>query len=182
MTRTFKRTGGTVRMEFEEFERALLADLHAGLTALLDDPDSSDPAVQRLFPFCVTDDAAEDERLRDLIHEDLLRARLQGLADFAAILDRARVQRGGTLRVQLTAEELPLVLGVLNDIRLTIGSRVGVAHLERESLDEDDPRLPSLAVMDHLAWWQEQLLAILDPSSVAHYDDPTVRERLGLED
>ena len=61
------------------------------------------------------------------------------------------------------AEDEPLqVLGVLNDIRLAIGARIDIEAIDRDQVSEDDPVAYPIAVMDHLGWWQEQLLAILD--------------------
>ncbi|HEX9888563.1 MAG TPA: DUF2017 family protein, partial [Nitriliruptorales bacterium] len=52
------------------------------------------------------------------------------------------------------------------DLRLALGARVGIAHLDRDELDEDHPAAWSVAVMDHFAWLQEQLILVLDPPAV----------------
>ncbi len=73
--------------------------------------------------------------------------------------------------MDLVEEEPVLVLGVLNDMRLALGARVGLDHVELRDLAVDEDTAGSLAVMDYLAMWQEQLLSVLDPPSTAHYDD-----------
>lgn len=154
-----------MRVELEDFEVDLLRSLPGGLRALLDERDHDDPAMARLFPTAVVDDDDADDELRRFIFEDLLEARLDALAEVEAILDRG-VERRGKLRIDLVEDEPALVLGVLNDIRLTLGARIGMEHLDRDEIDLHHPAAATLAVMDHLGWFQEQLLRAIDPVSV----------------
>lgn len=157
-------------MHVEPAEAELLTSLRAGLYAALEGADPGDAVVARLFPPAVVGDETADADLRALLHDDLLQSRLAGLDALTAILDRAEPHRG-RLRVDLVDDEPLLVLGVVNDIRLAIGARVGPEAMEaREALPADDPLQARMAIMDHFAWWQEQLLAILDPPSVSHYE------------
>jgi len=153
-------------MQLDDTEVALLRDLQVGLRALLAEPDPDDPVVQRLFPACIVGDDAADEELRRFLYGDLLASRIEGLDAIVAYLDRGSGHRG-QLTVDLDEEEAATVLGVLNDVRLTLGVRVGIEHIDRDDLDDDHPAVPTLAVMDHLGWLQENLLAVLDPPSVA---------------
>ncbi|MFA9445238.1 DUF2017 family protein [Egicoccus sp. AB-alg6-2] len=168
MTRAFKRQGETIRMQLEPVEVELLHSVRDGLRESLLGGDHDDPIVRRLFPTAVSGDEQADHELRRLLYDDLLQARLVGLEELTSLLDRG-VEHRGHLRVRLTAEEAALVLGVINDLRLAIGARIGIEDLERDDVDPEDPVAYRLAVMDHLAWLQEQLLAVLDPASVAHY-------------
>lgn len=154
-----------MRVELEDFEHDLLRSLPVALRALLDDPDPRDPAFGRLFPAAVPGDDEADAELRHFIYEDLLRSRLEALDDVGAILDRATPRRG-RLRVDLVEDEPALLLGVLNDVRLTLGARVGIDRLDRDEIDIEHPAAPTLAVMDHLGWFQEQLLRAIDPVSL----------------
>ncbi|MBS3940019.1 MAG: DUF2017 family protein [Actinobacteria bacterium] len=171
MSRAFRRQGDHIRMQLDPVEIDLLRSLRDGLRSTLDGGDADDPVLRRLFPATVVGDDAADHELRRLLYDDLLQSRLVGLDALATLLDRG-VEHRGHVRVRLDGEEAALVLGVLNDLRLAIGARIGVESLERDDLDPDDPVAYRLAVMDHLAWLQEQLLAILDPASVAHYGRP----------
>lgn len=161
-----RRDGDTVRIDLEAFERELLTQLRDGLKQLLENPDRDDPAVQRLFPVAVPDDEEADAELRRLIYDDLLRDRLDALDELVTILDRGEKHRAGRLRVVLHDDEPALMLGVLNDLRLTLGSRIGIEHLDRDEVDAEHPAARSLAIMDHLAWLQELLLRAFDPPSV----------------
>lgn len=154
-------------MELEPFEVELLQTLRDGLRASLESGDEDDPVLARLFPPAVPDDEDTDREVRRLFHGELLRGRLAALDELAALLERGRTTARGRLRVDLVEEEPALVLGVLNDLRLAIGVRVGVDRIERDEIDADHPAAAPLAVMDHFAWLQEQLLAVLDPPSVA---------------
>lgn len=165
MSRTFRRHGDRIRMQLEPVEVELLRSTRDGLRRTLEEGDPDDPVIRRLFPPAVADDPSADDELRDLMRNDLLARQLEALDELVAILDRGRGQRG-LLRVDLTSEEAVLVLGAVNQLRLAIGARIGIEQLDRDRLDEDDPVAYRVAVMDHLGWMQEQLLAILDPPSV----------------
>jgi hypothetical protein len=170
VTRTFRRHGDRIRMQLEPIEVELLRTTRDGVRAAVASGDTTDPIVQRLFPRALAGDDDADGELRRLLHDDLLASRLTGLDALVEVLDRGRPHRG-LLRVDLQDDEPLLVLGVLNDLRLAIGARVGIEDLDRTELTEDDPVTYRLAVMDHLAGMQEQLLAILDPPSVSVHED-----------
>lgn len=170
MSRHFRRHGDGVRMQLDAIEVDLLHGLEQGLRAALEGNDIDDPVVARLFPPTVGGDDEADRELRGLIHDDLLRSRLASLDTLLALLERG-TRRGRGIRVDLVDEEPLLVLGVLNDLRLAIGAQVGIGSLEREQLDPDDPVTYRVAVMDHLAWLQEQLLQVLDPASTRVHDE-----------
>lgn len=170
MTRRFKAHGDGVRMQLESFEVALLRELQEGLEASLRGGDPQDPVLRRLFPSAVAGDRDADDELRGMIHDDLFRQRLDGLERLLELLDRGTT-RGRTLRVDLVDEEPLVVLGVLNDLRLAIGARLDLDALDRERLEPEDPEAYRVAVMDHFAWLQEQLLAVVDPSSTTVYEE-----------
>ncbi len=171
MTPAFVRHGESVRMQLRDEEVDLLRRLRDELAAVLQEGDRGDAVTRRFFPAAVTGDDEADDELRRLMHDDLLQSRLTALEEVLGYLDRGhRVRRRHV--VDLVEGEPVLVLGVLNDMRLALGARVGFDLLEaRDGIDADDPRVPTLAVMDYLAMWQEQLLAVLDPVSTAHYDE-----------
>jgi hypothetical protein len=127
--------------------------------------DPRDSAVQRLFPRTVLGDDDADAELRGLIHDDLAGVKRAGLDALGELLDGG-TRRASGLRVELTPDDALLVLGVLNDLRLTIGARVGIEDLDRDDVDPDSALGYRVAVMDHLGLWQELLLAIVDPPAV----------------
>ena len=167
MTRTFKRHGDAIRATFRDVEVELLRTARDQLLATLEGSDPEDAVVRRLFPAPVLGDEQVAEEVRDLLADELHARRVAQLEELLAILDRGEHWRGG-VRVDLVEDEPLLVLGVLNDVRLAIGARIDVEAIDRDAVREDDPDAYPLAVMDHLGWWQEQLLAIVDPPSVRH--------------
>ena len=171
MPRTFQRHGGRIIARFAPEEVELLRALQDGIRQTLAEGNDEDPVVARLFPSAVSGDDEADAELRGLLRDELLTQRQAGLDALIAILDRCEPHRGH-LRAELSDDEPLLVLGVLNDLRLAIGARVGIEHLDRDEVSEDDPVAYRLAVMDHLGWWQEQLLHLLEPGDAASEGAP----------
>jgi len=167
----FRRRGAALELHLDAFEVQLLRDLQAMVVEALDHADIADPALHRLFPTAVADDAMADADLRAMVFDSLMEGRRAGLDALVEILDRGdRGSKG--VRVVLHDDEPALVLGVLNDVRLALGARIGVEQLERDALDDvDEARVQGLAIIDHLAWIQEQLIAEVDPASTVHYEE-----------
>ncbi len=139
---------GDFRVELSGEERELLSALPGQLRALLaSDPD--DPGLRRLFPPAYPDDAEGEADYRRLVHGELLEGRRTAL----------RVLEETAGRDRLSAEELDAWLGAVNDLRLVLGTRLGVTEevYDRE-LDPGDPRASELAVYAYLSWLQEQLV------------------------
>lgn len=161
MSRTFARHHDAIRMSLRPEEAALLERLAGELRTALDQPRPDDPVHSRLFPPAVLGDQEADRQVRDLLADALLADRLEALEAVLAVVERARRSRG-RLVADLTEEEPMLLLGVLNDIRLAIGARIDIEAIDREQVHEGDEVAYPIAVMDHLGWWQEQLLVLLD--------------------
>jgi hypothetical protein len=171
VTPAFARHGDGVRMQLRSAEVELLRRLRDEMVSVLTEAPPDDPVRARLFPTTVTGDEDADADLRGMIHDELLLSRLTALDDLLALLDRGERVRGRWV-VDLAEEEPTLVLGILNDIRLALGARVGWDVVsERDAALDDEAVAGSLAVMDHLAGWQEQLIVVLDPDALRHYDE-----------
>jgi hypothetical protein len=170
----FRRRGGHVRWELEGYETSLLVRLREGLVDTLHHGGTDDPVVRRLFGPAVSGDEEADAELRSMLRDDLLEGRLAALDRLLEILQRATPRhRGdpeGAVRVDLDEDEPHVVLGALNDLRLALGARVGLETTDRDHVEPGSPEETTLAVMDHLAWMQEQLIAILDPEAVRIHD------------
>ena len=171
MSRTFRRVGDGVRATFHPAEVELIRRLHEELITALEVRDPDDPVIRRLFPPAVLGDAAAEAQLRALFDDALLADRLSSLGALVEILDRGTSHRG-KLRVDLVEDEPLVVLRVLNDVRLAIGARIDIEALDRDDVTAEDPEAYPLAIMDHLAWWQEQIVSIIDPPSTSHTTTP----------
>ena len=163
MSRTFRRHGRAIRATFGKGELELLRSLRDQLRDTLTAPDPDDPVIKRLFPPAVLGDPEAEREMRALLVDDLLASRLAGLEALVELLDRATPHRN-SVRIDLVEDEPLLVLGVLNDVRLAIGARIDIEALDRDAIADDDPVQYRLALMDHLGWWQEQLLAVMSSS------------------
>jgi hypothetical protein len=158
---------GTIRVTFDEIEVELLRQIPAELEAIYHGTDP-DPARERLFPRPYLDPTEEEaeEQWNALVVPELLRERLEGLNAVLGTLDGGNVIRTTSDREQtevvLGPEELHLWLGVLNDARLTLGSRLEITddtnHREQWKLAPDDPETPARAAYLWLTTLQELLV------------------------
>lgn len=134
-----------------------LADLDG---APVEDP--QDPALARLFPSAYPDDEEASAEFRRFTQPELRDARRKRVAEVIATLDA--IPGGGKHR--LDDEQAQCWLGALNDLRLVLGTRIGVTEEDQdlqEKIDPDDPLAPFRAVYYYLAYLQETLLASIAP-------------------
>jgi hypothetical protein len=118
-----------------------------------------DPALARLFPDAYEDGADASEFRR--FTENDLRARKREDA-----LAMVRMLDGGGPVFTLGAEQCRQWLGALNDLRLTLGTRLEVSedeHDELYRLPDSDPRKPLVMAYLWLGGLQESLVAALLP-------------------
>lgn len=171
--------GGGAAIALDEVEISILRSLAVQLLELIgpgepaespDDPlaqlfaegpskPPDDPALARLFPDAYEEsaDAADFRRFT----ENDLRARKR--ADALAMV--RTLDSGGPV-LRLTPDEARQWLGGLNDLRLTIGTRLEVTEDENDELyvlDDDDPRKPLVMAYLWLGGLQESLVETLMP-------------------
>ena len=143
--------GGDFRLRLSAGERDLLRALPAELRSLLEsDPD--DPSLRRLFPPAYEDDDAGEDEYQRLVGDELLAGRRRALQLLEETADRERLRQ----------DEVHSWLGALNDLRLVLGTKLGVSEeLYERGVDPRDPRAREHAVYLYLAWLQEELLHAL---------------------
>jgi hypothetical protein len=118
--------------EFAAVEVSLLAQFLDELDALVQEPDLTDPLAQRLFPAGYRDDPDAAADFRSLTQLSLAQER----RDRYACCRRELPPGGG--RLAFDADSANRWLLVLNDMRLALGTRLGVtADGFAESADED---------------------------------------------
>jgi hypothetical protein len=150
-----------VRLQTEEVD--VLRQLAGELTELFQNPEADDAARDRLFPRAYldpTEEGAEEEWQR-LVHPDLVAQRLAALQLLVDTLPEERT-RGGKVEARLDGEQEAAWLGVLNDARLALGSRLGVT--EEHDLDDispDDPTFVAWNVYGWLTALQGELVQVL---------------------
>jgi hypothetical protein len=140
-----RRTQTGIRVRLARDERELLRGLCRRLAAELAGG-AADNAVERLFPAAYEDPAAAEE------YERLVRP---GLADGKlAALRRTAESAGDDLLDVATAETW---LRALNDLRLVLGTRLGVTEETFAEATSDPP----LAIYAWLTWLEGELVEAL---------------------
>ena len=140
---------GDFRLRLSAGERELLASLPTELTALIE-ADPADPGLRRLFPPAYEHDEESEDEFRRLMHEELLAGRREALEVLA---ETARSER-------LSGEQLDAWLRALTDLRLALGTRLGVTEdTYDQAIDPEHPQAYELSVFAYLSWLQEQAVA-----------------------
>ena len=164
MSRRFTlRRGGRVDLTLEGPEAELLRGLPAELRGLYES-DTPDPAKDRLFPRAYLDPTEEqaEQQWQELVYPELLRGRLEALERLTGALDRADTGRKDRVVVHLEPDDVQAWLGVLNDARLALGTRLGVTDdTDLTDLDPDDPNTPVTAAYGWLTYLEGELVETL---------------------
>ncbi|MFI6053075.1 DUF2017 domain-containing protein [Streptomyces violascens] len=132
----------------------------------------ADPALARLFPEAYASEESDELRAKSAefrrFTENDLRARKR--TDALAVvhgLDALSPKGDGGAVLKLTAEDSQHWLGALNDLRLTIGTRLDITDEEESEelyrLPDDDPRKPMVMAYLWLGVLQETLIETLMP-------------------
>ena len=180
----FKRSiSGRVSLILDHNERQLLANLFNQSLELLEIDDvvehedpfvqlmnmdgpteiSSDNALARLFPDAYQDDAEASRDFRRYTEPDLRRAKLENVRLVLDVLDDDEP------KVQLSPTQVQAWLLALNDLRLILGTRIGVGEEDSDldspdDLDDDGTAQdadPGLYLYDYLTYLQEMLIQAL---------------------
>ncbi|TDT64129.1 DUF2017 domain-containing protein [Frigoribacterium sp. PhB116] len=149
----FRRRGDDLLLDLPEHEARLLGDLVAQLVTVLEGGDPGDPAVARLLPSAYPDDEEAAAEFRRFTSDDLTARKL---ANARRVLDDVAAP---------TAERLDAAgqqswLRTLTDLRLVLGSRLGVTA--DGPAPSDDPHVVVMHdVFDWLGYLQESLVQTL---------------------
>ncbi|MEM8902144.1 MAG: DUF2017 family protein [Actinomycetota bacterium] len=134
---------GSVRVRLSDDDRRvmewLLPQLRSALVGVEPDGDVPD-ALRRLFPTAHPDDVDAEADYRGLMRDQLLAGRLDAL-------DRVEATLG---EEQLDPEDADLWMGVVNDLRLTIGTVLDVGEDDEVEIDPDDPDAAARFAYDYL--------------------------------
>jgi uncharacterized protein DUF2017 len=161
VARSFRRVGGNVRASLSHDELDLLRGLPEQLRTILTEGEA-DPATERLFPPAYLDDSEAEAQAdyRRLSQSELLATKVAALELVKTSLERA-TRKGQRWLVELSEEEALAWLGVLNDVRLTLGVRLEVTEDLDGEIDPTDPRAPGFRLLYYLGWLEEHLVEAL---------------------
>jgi hypothetical protein len=167
---------GKVWLHLGDADRRLMGDLLAQMSRMLAEPDDAepvdplaelvgidptavrpeDPALARLFPDAYEDPDDADE-FRRFTQRDLRSTKLGNITTASETLARPNP-------TQLSEAECLAWLGALNDLRLTLGTRLELGEDGPEeflALPDDDPRRAMYLVYDWLTYHQDRLVQAL---------------------
>jgi len=119
-----------------------------------------DPALARLFPDAYREDPAASAEFRRYTSGDLL-AEKRGRAE-TVLACLGRIPNGGKLT--LAAEEAGAWLTAMNDLRLVLGTQLGIVEDDQQlprNEDPDDPRTYLISVYYYLTYLQESLIGAM---------------------
>ncbi|MQY23716.1 hypothetical protein NRB20_68470 [Nocardia sp. RB20] len=179
-------SGLKLRSEMDAREAEVLRSLVGAVTGLLTERASSgpddelaqltglrignatppeDPRLARLLPDFHRPEAGSPDAdradlnsaLRGLHEPDIIDRKV---AAGSVVLDTLP-ERGG--KILLTPEQADSWLNALNDVRLALGTAIGIDADTPDRLHPDDPRAPHLDVYHWLTWMQDSLLRALAP-------------------
>jgi hypothetical protein len=140
----------------EADELARMVGMTNGLAENTELPD--DPVLARLLPDAYRDDPEAAAEFRRFTESGLR----SGKVSCAMTLLETLPPGGG--RIKLTSDQAESWLRTLNDVRLALGTRLGVTD-DFDALDEDvaadDPRFAYVQVYQWLAYLQGSLVAAL---------------------
>ena len=152
-----KRTRrGEFELRLDPDERDILRALPDQLRNLIENEDpTSDPAMARLYPPAYEEDPIRNLEYERLAGDDLTSQRLSSIGAMEGSIDADR----------LTEDQLLAWLGVLNDLRLVLGTRLEITE---ETTEDDfapgDPRASTFALYAYLTWLVGSIVDTLDPS------------------
>jgi hypothetical protein len=160
----FRRSGRALVARFTSVDAQVLRQCVAELAALLSDTlDRDDPAVERLFPDAYPEDPDDEAEYRRFTEADLKATKLEQAKTVLTDL----LQTGGEVRLDDTGADL--WLRALTDVRLALGTRLGVqddtdiqSELDDAVLrDPTSTRVGQLSVYAYLSLLQESLVGAL---------------------
>ncbi|MEI7943936.1 MAG: DUF2017 family protein [Actinomycetes bacterium] len=148
-----KKDSAGIKLELLEGERDILTQLIDDFREFVMSEDITDPAVARLFPsaYKESEESAEFRKYSE--------PALRETKERDSALIRAALERGNA--IQISDSEIDSWLRGLNDLRLTLGTRLEVTGDEYGGeIPDDDPRSFLYSLYGWLGWLQGSLLEV----------------------
>ncbi len=160
----FRPKRGGIEARLSEIEADAVKRIATELSESLDEPDES---MYRLFPPGYSDDQEKNEEFEHLTRDELV-----GWKRLAAtkVIDsiEAGKHKHGAWEAVLDEETAHAWLGVLNDARLVIGTRIDVTEdTSPEPLPQANPRAPAHNLYLYLTGLEG---ALIDALSAGRFD------------
>ncbi len=140
----FKLSNGEIVVRLDDTLRELLRHVTEELRELLllDEVDE----VKRLYPTAYPDDEELEAGYREMVHDQLLMQRLDGIDKVQATLDAESI----------SIETADFWMSTINQCRLVLGTRLDVGE-EESDIDQDDPDAQAKVIYQVLSHMLEEL-------------------------
>ena len=159
--------GGAIQAQLDNDEAAVLIALCRELTGILPEPGQNpaadDPVLDRLFPRAYLDPTEEEAEAewRRFAQPDLVEGRKKAVETVLHTLAGARRHRH-SLELTLSEAEAGAWLGVVNDARLALGTRLEVTEdTHPANFRPGDPAAAPFAIYWWLGYLEEHLVDTL---------------------
>jgi hypothetical protein len=153
------RTDDGVVLHFERPEGELLVQLLGDTADAMHDGALSDddPVQHRLFPAAYRDDPDADQGFRELTEATLRTERIHRAERCTAEVAAAPSRRRG-LELALDADGVDRWMRALNDVRLALGTRLGITEEDGPDSDPDETTESARLAYDWLTMLQDALV------------------------
>jgi len=148
------RRHGRLRLRLDAHEARLLRSMLDELATVFEAEDAGDPVLARLFPAAYPDDAEAEADYRSITESSLRSDRLERIGACSGELANASdVDLGDD-------EDSRRWIQVLNDLRLALGTRIGVTQDEPD-VDPSDPAAQPWLIYYWLTAVQDSIVTAL---------------------
>jgi hypothetical protein len=115
--------------------------------------------IARLFPDAYRDDPEHAQKYHEMVGDELRREKVRALTTVSDSLGPT-----GDAHVELTDELTTAWLAWLTDVRLAVGTRLGVTdETMGADIDPGSPDAPAYEVLHWLGWIQESIIERIAP-------------------
>ncbi len=135
---------GQISVRLDETMRALIKQVAEELreVLLVEDPE----LTRRLYPTAYPDDDALEDGYQEVVHDQLLMQRLDGIDQLQASIDDE----------EISLDTADAWMNTINQIRLVLGTKLDVGE-EQVDIDQDDPESTSYVIYQVLSHILEEL-------------------------
>ncbi len=138
---------GQISVRLDDTMRALLRQATEELreVLLVDEPD----LTRRLYPTAYPDDEELEGDYQEMVHDQLLMQRLDGIDQLQASIDDEKI----------SFDVADVWMNTINQLRLVLGTQLDVGE-EQVEIDEDDPLATSHVIYQVLSYVLEELTKV----------------------
>jgi hypothetical protein len=148
--RSVTRVGpGAFAVTLDDNERRVLSVLLRDLRDLL--LEGGDPSLRRLFPPAYGEDEKRNEEYQALAYDELLQKRLGGIDLMEHTLEEET----------LDEEQLSDWMRAVNELRLVLGTQLGIRDDEGPHIEQDDPDGGRKNLYLYLGWLLDDIVTAL---------------------